>query len=318
MVKIKEADGFMKIAVVGAGLAGLSATWHALQKGYQVTLFDALGIGAGASGVSTGLLYPCPGREAEHSWRSLEGMEATRQLLHVAEEAYGSPVASYTGIFRPAESEDQRRDFQKNQCKEAIWTKVDVPGLAVNVGLWIESGITVFSRLYLQGLWIACQKKGAVFKKEHFNNQEGFDKVIFATGAGTLALEACKKMAFRTAIGQSLVCEWKRKLPFSIASYGYISVTENPELCQIGSTYEHTAEPDPKKALQLIDKVAAFYPEAREFKILDIRAGKRIAAKYGHQPIVLEIEPNHFLFTGLGSRGMLYHALFGCELLKLL
>lgn len=305
----------MKIAVVGAGLAGLSATWHALEKGYQVTLFDAASIGAGASGVSTGLLYPCPGRVAEHSWRSLEGMEATRQLLQVAEEAYGSPVASYTGIFRPAESEDQRRDFQKNQCKEAVWTQVDVPGLIVNEGLWIESGITVFSRLYLQGLWLACEKKGAVFINEHFSH-DGFDKVIFATGSGTSALDACKKMAFRTAVGQSLVCQWNRALPFSIASYGYISVTENPALCQVGSTYEHTAEPDPKKAMQLLDKVAAFYPEAREFKILEIRAGKRIAAKEGHQPIVLEIEPNHFLFTGLGSRGMLYHALIGRELLN--
>ncbi|HSX13160.1 MAG TPA: FAD-dependent oxidoreductase [Chlamydiales bacterium] len=308
----------MKIAVVGAGLAGLSAAWHALQKGHEVTVFDEVGIGAGASGVSTGLLYPCPGREAIHSWRSLEGMAATRHLLKVAEEAYGSPVASYTGIFRPAESADQRRDFQENQSPEAVWCTVDVPGLVVREGLWIESGITVFSRPYLQGLWLACVRKGATMIKAHFSDEKGFDKVILATGAGSLAREECKNISFRTAIGQSLVCEWKRKLPFSIASYGYISVTEDPKLCQIGSTYEHTKEPDPKKAIDLIEKVATFYPEAREFKIQEIRAGKRIAPKEGHQPILAEVRPNTWLFTGLGSRGMLYHAMLGRVLLDLL
>jgi glycine/D-amino acid oxidase-like deaminating enzyme len=306
----------MKIAVVGAGLAGLSTAWYALEKGHQVTLFDTIGIGAGASGVSTGLLYPCPGREAIHSWRSLEGMEATCQLLKISEEAYGSPIASYTGIFRPAESHDQKRDFRENQSKEAVWAEVDLPGLAVKEGLWIESGITVFSRPYLMGLWLACKKRGALFEQGHLRGE--FDKVIYATGAGSLQLEECKKIPFRTAIGQSLVCEWKKQLPYSIASYGYISVTENPSLCQIGSTYEHTLEPDPKKAIELIEKVASFYPEAREFKICEIRSGKRIAPKEGHQPIVTEIKPNTWLFTGLGSRGMLYHALLGRELLEVL
>lgn len=304
----------MKIAVVGAGLAGLSSAWYALENGHQVTLFDTIGIGAGASGVSTGLLYPCPGREAIHSWRSLEGMEETRYLLKIAAAAYGLPVASYTGIFRPAESPDQKRDFQKNQCKEAVWTTVDVPGLAVKEGLWIESGITVFSRLYLQGLWLACKKRGAFFIQGNLSGN--FDTVIYATGSGSMLLEECKKIAFRTALGQSLVCEWKRALPFSIASYGYISVTENRSLCQIGSTYEHTPEPDPKKAIELIEKVATFYPEARGFKICEISSGKRIAPKEGHQPIVTELKPNTWLFTGLGSRGMLYHALLGRELLN--
>jgi glycine/D-amino acid oxidase-like deaminating enzyme len=33
---------------------------------------------------------------------------------------------------------------------------------------------------------------------------------------------------------------------------------------------------------------------------------------------VTEIKPNTWLFTGLGSRGMLYHALLGRELLEVL
>lgn len=309
----------MKLAVVGAGLAGLSVAWHALQNGHEVTLFDAVGIGAGASGVSTGLLYPCPGKTSSRSWRAKEGMEATKKLLIVSEDALGSAVASYTGVFRPAVTEEQKKDFRENQDSDAIWTVVDVPGLMVHEGLWIESGITVFSRPYLQGLWMACEKKGAHFIKSRFSQKDGdlFDRVVLTTGAETVCFEECKHLRVRTAVGQSLVCELKRPLPFSLSSYGYMSVTEDPMLCQVGSTYEHTEIPDPQKAIELLEKVAPFYPEALTLKIREIRAGKRIAPKEGHQPITAKVGPKTWVFTGLGSRGMLYHALLardlGCE-----
>ena len=93
----------MKAAVVGAGLAGLGALWHLMQfPEIEAVLFDPKGIGGGASGVSTGLLHPFPGKKALRSWCSKEGMEASFELLAVAEKAIGRPVAEKTGIFRPA------------------------------------------------------------------------------------------------------------------------------------------------------------------------------------------------------------------------
>lgn len=300
------------MAVAGSGLAGLSVAWHLLQKGYSVTLFDPLGIGGGASGVSTGLLHPFPGKTASLSWRAKEGMEATRALLLVAQKALSSPVASYTGVFRPAITESQKQDFQKN--REALWKEISLPGMPPTKGLWIEEGITVFSRLYLKGLWRACQEMGAVLIEEKLAPSSAFDGVVFAIGAATAHLPECRQLPLRTAIGQSLICQWDRPLPFSLASQGYITVTEDPSLCQVGSTYEHTLEADPQKALDLLEKVALFYPPAKSFKVQEIRSGKRIAPKEGHQPIVLQILPKTWVFTGLGSRGLLYHALLGREL----
>lgn len=306
----------MRVAVVGAGLAGLSASWNLVCKDVKVVLFDPKGIGGGASGVSTGLLHPFPGKKATRSWRADEGMEATKELLLIAEEALGRPVASRAGIFRPAVTNQQKIDFQANQNKEAQWTVVNLP--EEMPGLWIEKGITVFSRLYLEGLWKACEKKGAIFLRERFVSQEGFDAVVLATGAETKTFEACKHLEFRTAIGQSLLCRWKNPLPFSLASQGYITLTEDPMLCQVGSTYEHTQAPDPKKALELIDKVSVFYPPAKDFEVLEIRAGTRVAAKDGHQPITEQVGEKTWVFTGLGSRGMLYHALVAKELISLI
>lgn len=304
----------MRVAVVGAGLAGLAAAWNLTCKGAKVVLFDPKGIGGGASGVSTGLLHPFPGKRATKSWRADEGMEATKELLLIAEQALGRPVASYSGVFRPAITDAQKIDFQANQNPDAIWTHMHLPELTP--GLWIEKGITVFSCSYLEGLWKACEKKGSILVRERFLSKEGFDAVVLATGAETKNFEACKHFSFRTAIGQSLLCRWKNPLPFSLASQGYITVTEDPALCQVGSTYEHTKEPDPKKALELIDKVALFYPPAKEFEVLEIRSGTRISPKEGHQPIAERLQENIWVFTGLGSRGMLYHALIAKELVS--
>ena len=295
-----------RLAVAGGGLAGLSVVWHALQKGYEVVLFDPKGIGGGASGVSTGLLHPFPGKTASRSWRADEGMEATRALIQVSASCLERPVASYTGIFRPAITESQKQDFQ---CNCAMWREIALPGMPPTYGLWIEEGITVFSRLYLQGLWLASEKMGATFVKEPFVDTNSFDRVVLATGADTKGLPH-----FRTAIGQSLLCEWDLPLPFSLASHGYITLTEDPALCQVGSTYEHTLDPDPKKAIALLDQVALFYPPAKHFTIKEIRSGKRIAPISGHRPIVAQISSKTWVFTALGSRGMLYHALLGREL----
>jgi hypothetical protein len=60
--------------------------------------------------------------------------------------------------------------------------------------------------------------------------------------------------------------------------------------------------------------VALFYPPARDFKIEEIRWGTRISPKVGYQPIIEKIGPKTWVFTGLGSRGLLYHSMLAKSL----
>lgn len=306
-----------KIAIIGAGLAGLASALHACMQGYDVTIFDKFGVGKGASGVSTGLLHPFPGKTGAISWNAWEGMQATNSFLEISANAIGQNVASFTGIFRPAVTQQQRLDYQANQNDQSIWlTKELMNGFSVP-GLWIPQGITVFSELYLQGLYQACVNKGAEFRLESFNPNLKFDVVVYAIGAGISEESFAKNLSLRSAIGQSLKCHWEEPLSFSLASKGYITLTQNPAICQIGSTYEHTAMPDPQKALALLDLVSAFYPKAKDFKVIEIGQGKRISPKSGHRPVLEKVAENTFVFTGLGSRGMLYHAFCGKMLMDL-
>lgn len=269
----------MKVAVVGAGYAGLATCWHLLQKNHQVTVFDG---GEGASHASTGLLHRCPGKKAIPTAGADEGMQATLELLNIA----GSDTFLANGILRILNGERIR----------------------------ISDGVTVFSRKYLDGLKRACNS--ATFVKEWVESMEElshFDQVVLTTGAESLGWS---NLPLKKAIGQCLVCRYEEPLDMSILSNGHITVTNEPGICLVGSTYEHTAKPDPAKALALIDQVAAFYPKAKDFKILDILSGTRIAPKVGYFPIVEKITPKCWIFTGLGSRGLIYHSLLARTLVE--
>ena len=307
----------MKIAIIGAGLAGLGTCWHLCQfPHHQVTLFDPKGVGGGASGVSTGLLHPFAGRRALRSWASEEGMKETRSLIEISEKALGRPVAETTGIFRPAITLQQKEDFslRAQEDSEAFWQEHPIFG----PGLWVPSGITLYSRLYLEGVWKACLALGAKLICESvasLDDLDAFDAIVLTAGFETLRF--APHLPLQVTKGQTLLCRWPEKLPFSIVSQGHITPTEDPWVCQVGSTYEHgynSLDPDKSAIPELIEKVAKFYPPAREFEVVEVRAGARISRPKGYRPIVEKLGNKTWVFTGLGSRGMLYHALFGKQI----
>jgi glycine/D-amino acid oxidase-like deaminating enzyme len=305
-----------KIAIIGAGLAGLALSWHLSRLGAAVTLFDPKGIGGGASQVSTGLLHPFPGRLALRSWNAALGMMRTEELLEIATKAQGRAVFEKTGLFRPAVTEAQRRDFflRAQEDADAIWQEHPVFG----PGLWIPKGITVYSSLYLQGLWKACPE--AAFSSERIVSLEQldtYDHIVIAAGFETLQFKECSHLPLKMTKGQVLLCRWNKRLEHSVCSQGHITPTEDPDLCYIGSTYERAfthGRVEAEKALALQEKAALFYPEARKFEVVEIRAGVRISPIDGYRPIAAQLSEKVWVFTGLGSRGLLYHALLGKEL----
>src|SRR3989344_1551739 len=261
-----------RIAVVGAGLAGLGVTWPLLESGFEVVLFDAKGIGGGASGISTGLLHPFPGKKALPSWRAEEGMEATAALLTIAQEALPVPVEGPKGIFRPAITAEQKSDFSRTAAADprAVWKEIALPGMPKAEGLWIASGRTVYSLLYLQGLWRAAEKRGAALEKKQIESLAqlaSFDAIVLCLGAQVFDFPETASLPVKATLGQTLLCRWEKPLPFSLVSQGHITPTEDRRFCQVGSTYEHTPLPDPTKAKELLEKVALFYPPATHFQI---------------------------------------------------
>lgn len=274
----------MRLAIVGAGYAGLALAWHFSKRGFETTVFDG---GEGASHASTGLLHSSPGKKAKPSLYAEEAIAATLELLKAASQK--RPVFEENGILRIAVNEEQRTLFG-------------------GAHLWIPEGITVYSRLYLQELQKVCEK--AQFVKERVTDRgalQDYDAVFLTMGA---QLFDSVPLPLKRTLGQSLLCRWKEPLPYSLLAQGHITPTEDPEICQVGSTYEYTAEPDPNQALDLLKKIGSVYPAAQEFQVVDIRSAVRVSPKIGYQPLIQQIDAKTWVFTGLGSRGLLYHAFY--------
>lgn len=322
----------IKIAIVGAGLAGLATALHLKirAKETEVVLFDHEGIGGGASGIAAGLLHPYGGAHAKLNWQGQEGLEATKELLIVASEALGEPVADFSGILRIAVTEEQQSYYHQSAQKnsELQWLNADetqerIEGISHLPSIFVPSGITVNSPLYLQGLWKACEALGVDLSREKVHLLEEldrFDYVIVTVGAAIQQFSQLKHLVVTQVKGQLLKLRWPKNLkplPCSISSQMYVAMHSDGESCICGSTYERdftSSHPDLEVAKkEIFPKLSSFLPSLVEEEVLDCYSGIR-ASIPGHKPLIKQIDNRLFVYTGLGSKGLLYHALFAREL----
>jgi glycine/D-amino acid oxidase-like deaminating enzyme len=284
----------MKIAIIGAGFAGLAAAYY-LSENFQVTLFDLKGIGRGASGISSGLLHPYPGEKGRRSWHAAEALEATKELLKVAEDELGRAVANYEGILKIGQCLDPGEDVERLSSDTFL----------------IKSGITVFPELYLQGLWQACQKRGVELVIQNITALEElkeFDQIILAVGAGIRNFPECRHLKINFVRGQVLTCILDKPLERSISAKRYRAITPSERICHLGATYERDLihdKPCKETAMALLQP---------ETEVLDCRAGIRVTNPAHYFPILEQIHPKTWVMTAFGSRGLLYHAYFGKQM----
>lgn len=299
----------MKVAVIGAGLAGLATAYFLSEfEEISVTVFEEKGIGAGASGAASGLLHPYPGIMARHSAKAEEAMEVTKQLLRVAETFSPRVVSSHVGILRKSLSREQKIRLCQHQVQYG-----DVEQMEEDL-FWIHSGITVQTLHYLEGLAEAFKKRGGTFQYEKISTLKqlsDFDHVVMAAGYGIAAFEECRALRVKFLKGQALCIEGSPQYEKSYISKGYIAHLGDRSYFELGSTYERefdSVAPDLEVAKALLQDKLCHYPD---HKILGCKAGVRVCPKEHYLPIIEKVAENVTVFTGLGSRGLLYHGYYG-------
>ncbi len=285
------------VGIIGAGFAGLGAAYF-LSEHFQVTVFDEKGVGGGASGISSGLLNPYPGEKGRRSWHADEALSLARHLLEISETEIGKPVCHTGGILKIGE----------------CFLGDDVEMLGPTTFL-IKSGVTVFPELYLEGLWRACQKRGAKLihqKIKTLNELRDFDSVVLAAGAGIRQFPQCQSLKINFVKGQVLTCKLNAPLERSISAKKYQAITATPDLCHWGATYERDFTDD-KPCLETA--INLLQPEG---EVIHCRAGIRVTNPAHYFPIIEQLLPNTWVITALGSRGLLYHGYLGSQIAKLL
>ncbi|WP_039358846.1 NAD(P)/FAD-dependent oxidoreductase [Candidatus Protochlamydia amoebophila] len=328
----------MKITIVGAGFCGLATAWHLLNHPQfqfaSIQIVDAKGIGGAASGIATGLLHPYVGGQAKLNLSGWEGFQATYELLQIASrELKQSVFSDGAGILRIALSAKQLIDFQNcalNHPMDVEWLTQEkilswIPGIAPAPALWIKKGLIVYSSLYLRGLWNACQKRGAQFQKQHIHSLqeiENNDYIILTMGAQTSLLPEFSTLPLRVVKGQILELAWPDTippLPVAVNSQAYIVMSKSKRTCLVGATYEKkfsSAEPEKEIAItEIMPKAQAILPFLEKLPVVNSYAGLRgVGPK--HLPFIHRFSSRHWILTGMGSKGLLYHALMSKQLVK--
>lgn len=316
----------MKIAIVGAGFCGLAVAWHLLQDPkYTVLLIDQKGIGQGASGVPVGLLHYYAGPKASLSWMAHAAYPEAISLLDIASTQLGRKVYTNSGILRP---EIAGMDFRsaKNMPDTEWWDVAKcqsmIPELREIPGLFIRSGCIVDCPLYCQGLWQACQARGATFEQGHIAHAEelsGYAATIFSVGAGQTEIQALNAPSVSLIKGQTLELEWQRSepLPFALNSSLQFSQKDQASVFA-GATFErrwqHAAE-DPSCEVELRAKIDKMAVNFSQLPLKRIWAGYR-AATTDKRPFFAQSSRNVFCLGGMGSKGLLYHGWMAKQITK--
>jgi len=298
----------MRIAVIGSGFAGLGAAYFLLEAGAEVTIFEKDHVGAGASGVASGLLHPYPGLSARRSLKAEEALLVAKELIKVAENHTPKMVATQSGILRKSMGEEQHARLISHGIEYG-----DVELQQDDLFL-IHSGITVVSENYLEGLSSALRERGVLFvtkEVQSLGELDNYDHVVVAAGYGIQDFEECKHLKVKFLKGQALTLKGIPPHEKSFISRGYIAHVGSKVRFEIGSTYEkdfQTVAPDIEKAKTLLqDKLEL----CKEAEILDCRSAIRVCSQGHYAPIIEKVGEKLSVFTGLGSRGLLYHGLYG-------
>lgn len=308
----------MKVAVVGAGFAGLGAAYH-LSKEFDVHVFDQKS--SKASFVSAGLCHGFPAKNTKLAFMAQKALHETMCLLNVAGEYSDQPVADFTGIYKLACDNEQKRKLSTLSRKHAslFYTSdtVDEPLLQKRASLFIQNGITVFSSVYLKALQKACEKNGVEFVEKSIQSLdefEDFDKIVLCVGANVEKFIP-KDKDLELVKGQILSCSFEGILQKSVILDGYIAKTESENVVNIGSTYERNyVDEHPNEELaksKILTNLKNSNLDLKNLKVLSCRSGIRVTNKKNHLPQIKKLSQDVYAITKLGSRGLLYHALLG-------
>ncbi|MCH9617069.1 MAG: tRNA 5-methylaminomethyl-2-thiouridine biosynthesis bifunctional protein MnmC [Chlamydiia bacterium] len=286
----------MSCVVVGSGIAGLSAAYFLQKRGLKVTIYSSEKKLA-ASNIFIGILYRYPGRWGKKSKFADDAYLSSKQLIDLVEKESGRKVIVSKGVIKKFAPRLKKFADVKMEGGDA----------------YIDDALSIDMREYREGLKDIIGRDNFVEKEIRSLSEIDGPKVI-ACGHGVKELVACSGLMYRK--GQQY--QGRKKLPHSeygsVVGRGHISFLEDDRVC-LGSTYETEFEHDGVDkdfaVREINKKIEPWYGPLSGARDKKFVSGVRVGQDTTYLPLVEKIDRDTFLFTGLGSRGLLYHAYYG-------
>jgi tRNA 5-methylaminomethyl-2-thiouridine biosynthesis bifunctional protein len=296
-----------RIAIIGGGIAGAATSWLATRAGLSATLFEAGGLGAGASGNPAALLTPrldaTPGPVA-HLYR--DGFLFARALYQLAD---AKAIRTLPARLEPRADRPSR--FTKI-IESGVWHAED---LSLSNGRLVihRAGLLDSARLLsalTSGARIISAQVEALEADDrevvvhHDGCGQPFDAVIVATGAAAPAL--LPTLLPRTTPSRGQIDLYDSPPPAEILSDGrYVAAAG--AMTMAGATYDPlshggTVTPSAESSARNLEAFRQLYPTGRAHPA-GARAAVRLTTRDRH-PIVGPIGSERIIaLCGLGSRG---------------
>jgi glycine/D-amino acid oxidase-like deaminating enzyme len=188
-------------------------------------------------------------------------------------------------------------------------------------GLELSNGCRVIHvPSYLQGLYAACQELG-IFEWRITNDLTDVAKhevIVWAGGAGMLQDGALDQALIPVELvrGQSLEMKPSCNIPREAALCGKYTSPLLDNRMLVGASHEFSEDPMTEVELfnDLKEKAYDLAPGLWDNSTIDkVTCGWRVQSKrggLGRLPIVGHLSKNQWIYTGLSSRGLLYHAIY--------
>jgi len=222
--------------------------------------------------------------------------------------------------------------------------------LPLNCAFYFPGAMNVNPHRYLQALFLACQssaktslgRKNITLVNKSITDvlelEGGYDAVVICLGSkvdflpgltGKLPLRTCRGVITHMQLHESARGSYPDDGP-SILSDAWLAV-QGPRNLHMGSTWEWQsrnyssdvpAEEASRALNELLPKASAVYPDIEKWEFAGARAGLRAmppVTSHGSLPLLGCVNQligagqfcNFWVFSGLGSRGLLYHAWLG-------
>lgn len=332
--------------ILGAGITGIHLSMELVKTGASVCVLDPRGIARGGSGAPLGLANPATGRFATKTWNAEKCLPALEQNLEIIQEHVKEPFYKKSGILRPA-MDKKIATKMKNYFETTEWPEGWIewldekemqelhPGIScVNGGVWVPVGLVVNMKEYVMGASAYLQSKNveyivgepySVFKNEDWEIELSSDKItatniIFTAGAWIKSTPFWRDVPVIPVKGQTLLMRSSTPLPFShaVSALGYVGSLDGRNYV-IGSTYEHQFDnefTDDKAEEYLLERSNKVIPGLNSGSVKVTQWASVRASTPNRMPIMgaHEQEENCFVFTGLGSKGLLYSAYLAKEM----
>jgi glycine/D-amino acid oxidase-like deaminating enzyme len=357
-----------KIAIVGQGCAGMATACHLLmgarkaQLRIHVDVFDAHPLGSGATGVAAGLLHPLA-PSGKPLWYGMESYAKAAELVmksSTAGEVDGEPFWRTCGLFRPATTDKQRRQFERNigwDPRENLLgvrcTRGGPAGggddtrLGKCAGFYVPEGMVLDTKRYLEALWglcislsneSGCRISSHQEKVVRLDDLSGYDSAVVAAGAAVQEIVELRNL-FELDLCQGYTVDIRRDGTSdihepSVLGQPYVAFQGHSRAI-VGATQRHgatsseafdilssglkdTSVEATREARILVDKARRVVPDlaTEPWYIHSVRSGVRAVpsrTNLGTIPYAGRIDEhrNCWVITGLGARGLVYHALLG-------